>query len=220
MPVEPPVQANIADLDIRALVSGRTLHHSPTAWEDEVLYFLMLDRFSDGKEAGFRGIDGAPVPAGAGQTTPVFRDGDASNAITNEMDAAAWRDAGGRWCGGTLKGLETKLGYLKRLGITAIWISPIFKQVSFQPTNHGYGIQNYLDVDPHFGSRTDLRELVPVDQFFPARYADFARPIFESFAARGLSTRKEDVADAIWAAAHEVTGQRRFLRRPGRRCAG
>ena len=44
--------------------------------------------------------------------------------------------------------------------MTAIWISPIFKQVSFQETYHGYGIQNFLDVDPHFGTRQDLKELI------------------------------------------------------------
>jgi glycosidase len=62
--------------------------------------------------------------------------------------------------GGTLKGLESKIGYLKRLGVTALWISPIFKQVRFRETYHGYGIQNFLEVEPHFGSREDLREVV------------------------------------------------------------
>jgi glycosidase len=46
------------------------------------------------------------------------------------------------------------------LGITALWISPVFKQVAFQASYHGYGIQNFLDVDPHFGTREDLRDLV------------------------------------------------------------
>jgi glycosidase len=59
-----------------------------------------------------------------------------------------------------LKGLKSKLGYLRRLGVTAIWISPVFKQVPFEATYHGYGIQNFLDVDPHFGTREDLRDLV------------------------------------------------------------
>ncbi len=56
--------------------------------------------------------------------------------------------------------MASKLGYLKRLGVTAIWISPVFKQVSFQQTYHGYGVQHFLDVDPHFGTRDDLRNLV------------------------------------------------------------
>ena len=44
--------------------------------------------------------------------------------------------------------------------MTAIWVSPIFKQVAFQESYHGYAIQNFLDVDPHFGTREDLREMV------------------------------------------------------------
>ncbi len=96
----------------------------------------------------------------ANAPTPPFVEADRNNAVSSDADAARWRDAGARWCGGTLKGLASKLGYLKRLGITAIWVSPIFKQVSFQETYHGYGIQNYLDVDPHFGTREDLRDLV------------------------------------------------------------
>lgn len=55
-----------------------------------------------------------------------------------------WFDSGKTWCGGTVAGLKDKLGYLKRLGITAIWLSPIFKQVTESDTYHGYGIQNSL----------------------------------------------------------------------------
>jgi glycosidase len=131
----------IADLDL-AGITNRAFHPSPDAWEDQVLYFLMLDRFSDGRE------------------TTLYQPSDEGNAIGTESDAARWRDAGGRWVGGTLAGLTSKLDYLAGLGVTAIWVSPVFKQVSFQPTYHGYGIQNYLDVDPHFGSADDLRELV------------------------------------------------------------
>jgi hypothetical protein len=133
----------LSELDLAGL-RDREFHPSPVAWEDQVLYFLMLDRFSNGEEASI-----AP-----------FEPADAGNAIATETDAARWRDAGGRWVGGTLAGLTTKLGYLARLGVTAIWVSPPFKQVSFQPTYHGYGIQNFVDVDPHFGDADDLRELV------------------------------------------------------------
>jgi glycosidase len=143
-----------------ALTAGRTYHPSPTAWEDEILYFLMLDRFSDGRERDYISNDGTAVDASSVATTQAFADRDRDNAIATDADAADWRDAGAGWCGGTLKGLTSKIGYLKRLGITAIWVSPIFKQVSFQETYHGYGIQNFLDVDPHFGTRQDLQELV------------------------------------------------------------
>jgi len=59
-----------------------------------------------------------------------------------------------------IKRLESKIGYLSRMGISAVWISPIFRQVAFLETYHGYGIQNFLDVDPHFGTREDLKSLV------------------------------------------------------------
>jgi glycosidase len=154
------IETRIADIDLTALTAGRTFHPSPLAWEDEVLYFLMLDRFSDLREHDYLANDGTPVAATANATTAQFVEADGGNAIATGADAARWRDAGTRWCGGTLKGLASKVGYLKRLGVTAIWVSPVFKQIAFQETYHGYGIQNYLTVDPHFGTREDLRDLV------------------------------------------------------------
>ena len=56
--------------------------------------------------------------------------------------------------------MKSKLGYLRRLGITALWVSPLFRQVAFEPSYHGYGIQNFLDVDPHFGTREEFRDFV------------------------------------------------------------
>lgn len=155
-----PVETRTTDIDFSALTAGRSYHPSPTAWEDEILYFLMLDRFSDGRERDYIANDGTPVVAGPAATTPAFIEADRDNAIATDADAARWRNAGAGWCGGTLKGLASKLGYIKRLGITAIWVSPIFRQVAFQETYHGYGIQNFLDVDPHFGTREDLQALV------------------------------------------------------------
>jgi len=149
-------EQSLKDLDFAALCN-RSFFPSPAAWEDQVLYFLMLDRFSDGREKGYRGNSGKKVAGGA---TPLFQPADAGNALKTPEDAARWRDAGGRWVGGTLKGLASKIGYLQRLGVTAIWVSPVFKQIAFQETYHGYGIQNFLDVDPHFGTREDLKKLV------------------------------------------------------------
>lgn len=144
-------ERSVSDIDIRAL-TARPYFPSPIAWEDEVLYFLMLDRFSDGRETGYLDNDGNVVATG---TTPVFQAGDAGNAPRD-----AWVRAGQAFCGGTLRGLTTKIGYLARLGVSSIWISPIFKQLASRETYHGYGIQHFLDVDPRFGSRDDLRTLV------------------------------------------------------------
>jgi glycosidase len=151
------VEKRLADLDWKSLLD-RSFHPSPAAWEDQILYFLLPDRFSDGKERGYKDITGNTVTTGS---TPRYnRDQDFENALQTPSDAQKWRDAGGVFVGGTLPGLTGKLGYLRRLGVTAIWVGPIFKQVAFQQTYHGYGVQNFLDVDPHFGTREDLRALV------------------------------------------------------------
>src|SRR4029453_1649726 len=151
------MEQRIADIDFDALTAGRTFFPSPAAWEDEVLYFLMLDRFSDGRENGYRDNSGAIVTTG---TTAPFQPADRGNATATAADRQHWVEAGNRFVGGTLRGLESKIGYLERLGITAIWVSPVFKQVPSQETFHGYGIQNFLDVDPRFGTRADLVALV------------------------------------------------------------
>jgi glycosidase len=69
-------------------------------------------------------------------------------------------DAGKRFQGGTLKGIQSKLAYLQELGATTLWIGPVWRQRAELETYHGYGIQHFLDVDPRFGSRQDLRALV------------------------------------------------------------
>lgn len=150
------METSISQIDLDAL-TRRSYYPSPAAWEDEVLYFLMLDRFSDGSERDYLDNDGNPVNSG---TTPRFSAGDAGNAVTNPAEAFAWSEAGSKFVGGNLKGLESKIGYLARMNITAIWISPIFRQVPYEETYHGYGIQNYLDIDPRFGTRDDLVSLV------------------------------------------------------------
>jgi glycosidase len=148
----------ISDLDLKQVIGDQGAYFpSPTHWEDEVLYFMLVDRFSDGKENGFLDISGTPVTSGS---TTIFTAADNGNAVTNSADAQTWRDAGNVFVGGNLRGLTSKLGYLRRLGVTAIWLSPVFKQVNADKTYHGYGIQNFFDVDPHFGTRDDLRNMV------------------------------------------------------------
>jgi len=143
---------SIADIDFEKL-TRRKYTPSPECWSDQVVYFLMLDRFSDGCErGGYRDSNDQIVETG---TTRLAASSDIGSVPYEE-----WFSRGGKWQGGTLKGLKSKLGYLRRLGVTAIWISPVFKQVAFQSTYHGYGIQNFLEVDPHFGTREDLRDLV------------------------------------------------------------
>ena len=121
-----------------------------------MLYFLLVDRFSDGKEDGYRDATGQLVTG----TTPVFQAADDGNAVQTDSDAAAWRDAGGGFVGGNLEGLRSKLGYLKRLGVTAVWVSPVLKQAVTANSYHGYAIQDFLEVDPHFGTPEEFRSFV------------------------------------------------------------
>lgn len=125
-------------------------HASPVDWRDEVLYFLLVDRFSDGAEATRPLLDRANLAA-------------ARLALENGEPWRwdRWAESGAsRWQGGTLAGVRSKLDYLKNLGVTALWLSPVFKQRGHRDDYHGYGVQDFLDVDPRFGTREELVALV------------------------------------------------------------
>ncbi|HEU5321423.1 MAG TPA: alpha-amylase family glycosyl hydrolase, partial [Methylomirabilota bacterium] len=125
-------------------------HPSPADWRDEVLYFLLPDRFSDGGEDARPLLDRRDLAA----ARPGLPGGE-------PWRWDRWAESGtARWQGGTLAGIRSKLGYLRGLGVTTLWIGPVFKQRGHLDTYHGYGVQDFLDVDPHFGSRRDLVELV------------------------------------------------------------
>ncbi|HEX8252154.1 MAG TPA: alpha-amylase family glycosyl hydrolase, partial [Thermoanaerobaculia bacterium] len=115
---------------------------SPADWRDQTFYFLLPDRFSDGRES----------------TRPLFDRNDPQRFRTS--DKRAWMHGGGVFQGGTLQGVRSKLPYLRDLGVTALWIGPVWRQRPDLETYHGYGIQNFLDVDRRFGTRQDLRDLV------------------------------------------------------------
>jgi glycosidase len=108
---------------------------SPADWRDVFVYFLLVDRFDNNR----RGVH--PYSAAA----PRGRD-----------------PAQGRvFQGGNLKGVQRRLNYIKGLGANAIWLSPVFKNREEKSDSyHGYGIQNFLDVDPRFGVQEDLQKLV------------------------------------------------------------
>jgi glycosidase len=137
--IEPTFPTDLADASLRPRGS---VHPSPLDWRDQTIYFLLPDRFSDGGEAARPLFDRAQPDA--------FR----------AQDTAAWMAAGRRFQGGTLKGVQSKLDYLRDLGVTTLWIGPVWRQRADLQTYHGYAIQNFLDVDPRYGTRQDLRDLV------------------------------------------------------------
>lgn len=60
------------------------------------------------------------------------------------------------FAGGDLAGIIEKMDYLKELGINALYLTPVFRSIS----NHKYDIIDYFTVDPQFGTKEELRQLV------------------------------------------------------------
>jgi glycosidase len=124
--------------------SGLRARHSLRApVTDETFYFVMADRFANGRTANDTGgIAGGPNQHGFDPTNKGF------------------------YQGGDLKGLLDKIDYIQRLGTTSIWLTPSFKNKAVQLEDgpsagyHGYWITDFTQIDPHLGTNADLRALV------------------------------------------------------------
>ena len=112
--------------------------------EDEIIYFVLPDRFENGDPANDRGgIEGGRLRDGYDPTDYGF------------------------YHGGDLKGLTERLDYIQGLGMTAIWLTPIFQNNPVQGPEgkessgyHGYWITDFTNVDPHIGTRDDFKTFV------------------------------------------------------------
>jgi glycosidase len=111
-------------------VPGKTYLTIDREWREEFIYFLLVDRFHD---------DQAREPVLSPQRSSGIHTPDA-------------------FYGGKIKGITQNLDYIAGLGCTCIWLSPIFENNA--GAYHGYNINNYLDVDPNFGTKQDLIDLV------------------------------------------------------------
>ncbi len=111
---------------------------------EEIVYFLLPDRFEDGEQANDSG-------------------GLAGDRLATGFDPADK----GFFHGGDFAGLTRRLDYLERLGITAIWLAPVFanKVVQGPPGQesagyHGYWVTDFTRVDPHLGTNDDFQTFV------------------------------------------------------------
>ncbi|QPC46047.1 alpha-amylase family glycosyl hydrolase [Mangrovibacillus cuniculi] len=105
--------------------SVSALEEEERTWQDERIYFLMVDRFANG---------------------------DQSN------DIAVNRDDPRAYHGGDFRGIINSLDYIKEMGFTAIWLTPVFNN---EPGGyHGYWIEDFYGVEEHFGTEEELKELV------------------------------------------------------------
>ena len=84
--------------------------------------------------------------------TDRFKNGDPSNDLDSVSGKADW------WQGGDLQGVTDELDYIKGLGMTAIWITPVALQVT--GGYHGYWTLDPYKIDPHLGDMAKLQELV------------------------------------------------------------
>jgi glycosidase len=85
--------------------------------------------------------------------TDRFADGDPSND-----GPVADRSKPRGWHGGDLRGIMQHLDYLQQLGVTTIWITPVYQNHEAQ-SYHGYGATDMYAVDEHFGSLDDMKTL-------------------------------------------------------------
>lgn len=123
--------------------------YAPAAYRDrapadEIIYFVLPDRFENADTSNDHG------------RFPEER-------LKSGFDPAHK----GFFHGGDLRGLTSRLDYIAGLGATAIWLGPIYKNkpVQGRPGDesagyHGYWITDFTDVDPHFGTKADLKAFV------------------------------------------------------------
>lgn len=116
--------------------SSRAALHVPSPdWRDQIIYFLMTDRFDDGD------------PHNNDQQAAEFDAGDST-----------------KYNGGDLRGVERRLDYIRGLGATAVWITPPVANLWWDATAqhggyHGYWAENFATVDAHLGSLRDYQSL-------------------------------------------------------------
>lgn len=119
----------------------------PDWWKDGVVYQIFPDRFA-------RERDWTPREPEARRGTHRFLVRDWDTPVfyprAENGDVSSWP-----FWGGTLRGIEEKLPYLASLGVTVLYLNPIFEAAS----NHRYDTADYTRVDPLLGKKKDFESL-------------------------------------------------------------
>ncbi len=125
-----------------------------------------------------------------------FANGDPLNDEPAEFPGSHDRGKPRAYHGGDLRGVERHLDYLKDLGVTTLWLTPIVKNGAAQDY-HGYGATDLYAVDPHLGTLADYQELVQAahKQHMPEHHLTAASALKGSF--YGLPDKKEITNDAF-----------------------
>ncbi len=89
-----------------------------------------------------------------------FANGDSGNDnIPGMLEAANRKDDNGRH-GGDIRGIRNSLTYLQKLGITALWCTPLVENNMPRYSYHGYAITDLYKIDPRFGNNADYCAMV------------------------------------------------------------
>ncbi len=103
---------------------------------DQIFYQIFPDRFARN------------LPREAEQDHVYYHHAAGQEIILRDWDEPVTAQAGGAtFYGGDLDGISEKLPYLKKLGVTALYLNPVFKA----PSVHKYDTEDYRHVDPQFG---------------------------------------------------------------------
>lgn len=134
-------------------VSSREFHfkfntqHRPPSWvSEQVFYQIFPERFCNGNPS-------ISVKAGEYRLKENTLD-----VVVKEWGEAVEGHNGtgaAEFFGGDLTGIHNKLDYLQELGVTALYLNPIFQS----PSNHKYDTTDYYTVDPHFGTNQEFASL-------------------------------------------------------------
>ena len=139
----------VAAAALAALLTGTALAQPAAEFRqrapsEEVVYFVLPDRFANGDPGNDRG-------------------GIRGDRLKTGFDPSAK----GFFHGGDLKGLKDKLPYLKGMGVTAIWFAPIFQNKPVQGPSgdesagyHGYWVTDFTRPDAYFGTRAEFKAFV------------------------------------------------------------
>ncbi len=117
----------------------------PTWYKEGILYHIFVDRFNNGNRSGK--VDNPKKNSfiyGNWEDIPMY-------IKDSQGDVIRWD-----FHGGNLRGIINKLGYLKKLGVSILYLSPIFEASS----NHKYDTGDYKKIDPMFGDEDTFKELI------------------------------------------------------------
>jgi len=120
----------------------RSDYHAPTDLQKGVMYQIFPDRFLRGSKDPLPRTRSPRIIHKTWEERPLYN-GDIPNYEATDF------------FGGDLEGIRQKLPYLKELGVTIIYLNPIFESAS----NHRYNTANYMAIDPFLGDEQDFKRL-------------------------------------------------------------